>query len=251
MFLHGNWIHALVSIVYQLSSWRHLTIWSLVFQDSFSDPWVPHCRHVVSISISPFMLYICPTPLEHLCPCNFISHACHSSNLDVLSLVLHDHPKKIYLPFQFVLTYLYHFVVFTSEGPFLSHLEYGWEHTASWYLLLVAIVWYLSDKIYLGSSIFYASLICLVISIPGVLLNDMACPRYTYSGTQSNVFPSATIGTAFLLRIVMTIVFLAFVLIPSALLTLQPSQHFFQFHSQLREEDITFNQFDDPMPFIF
>jgi len=59
-----------------------------------------------------------------------------------------------------------------------------------------------------------------VVSLPGILLNDMTCPRYTYSWTQSSVFPTATIGTAFLLRIIMTAVFLAFVLIPSALLTL-------------------------------
>ena len=71
-----------------------------------------------------------------------------------------------------------------------------------------------------ASVFFHARLIRLVISLPGVLLNDMTCPRYTYSGTQSSVSPSATIGTAVLLQIVMTIVFLAFIMIPSALLTL-------------------------------
>jgi hypothetical protein len=47
---------------------------------------------------------------------------------------------KIYLLFQFVLTYFYHFVVYTSEGLYLGCLEYGQEHIASWYLLLVALV---------------------------------------------------------------------------------------------------------------
>ena len=33
--------------------------------------------------------------------------------------------------------------------------------------------------------------------------------------------------------------------------TVQLSQHFFQFHSQLHEQDITNNPFYDPLPFIF
>jgi len=161
-------------------------------------------------------------------------------------------PKKIYLSFQFMLTYLHHFVVFTSERPFLGRVEYGWKHTASWYLLLVAILWYLSDKIYLGSRFF----LCKA---------DSSCdfsswsPVEWYELSKIYIFWDTVKCFSFhhhwdFLSIMNSHdhCFLSICLDSKCFgNTVQLSQHCFQFHSQLHEQDITNKQFDDPLLFIF